>query len=178
MEKVENEDHEKTVIPSEKHYADFAPSAVPVAPDGGIAPGFGLEPPAPVPALSPESCICLRGPCRHYWHMVTTVESGNPVSTWAALGIAAPRQHNRVCLLNQGMETDWTDDCVFECNKWDPALRSDLVQLDARRRAYHDSPEGRALALAQSADQPEEQLPEEQLDEGDDDAGTDDATEG
>lgn len=170
MEKVENEDHEKTVIPSEKHYADFAPAAVPVAPDGGIPPGYGLEQPQPLPAATPENFVCLRGPCRHHWHLVTMAGEGNPAGTWAELGLKAPRQHHYACTANPGMETDLTDDCVFECSRWDPTPPHDLVQLDARRRAYNESAEGRAVLA--------DDQPEEQIDEGDLDGDTDDATEG
>lgn len=165
MEKVENDD--KVVSLGEKRYADFEPGPVPTAPDGGIAPGFGMEGPPPVPELNAENCVCLRGPCRYYWRTVSLFDSGNPADTWEKLGMRAPRQHNHVCLLNRGMETDFTDDCIFECNKWDPLLPKDLVQLDARRRAYTES------AAAAVEDQPEEEI-----DEGEIDAGTDDPTEG
>ena len=161
MEKVENEDHEKVVIPSEKHYADFAPAAVPTAPDGGIAPGFGLEQVVPLPSTA-DQFVCLRGPCKHYWHLVTTAGEGNPEGTWAALGISTPRQHHRTCTVNPGMETDLTDDCVFECSRWDPVPPHDLVQLNARRRAYE---------VKAAAEEPIEEL-------GDDDARPDDPTEG
>lgn len=169
MEKVENEDHEKTVVPSEKHYADFSPAAVPVAPDGGIAPGYGLEPPAPIPSMTPENSMCLKGPCRYYWHLVTPFDAENPESTWEELGLRAPRQHNHTCLLNPGMETDLTESIAFECSRWDPIPKHDLVQIEARRRAYYESVR---------MDEPQEEIPETLDEEGDDDGGTDDATQG
>jgi hypothetical protein len=59
--------------PPEKHrapadqYASVEPGPLPpIAPDGGLS-ASGLEPPAPVPAATPATMMCLRGPCRHYW---------------------------------------------------------------------------------------------------------------
>jgi hypothetical protein len=98
-----------------------------------------------------ESSMCAKGPCRHYWRLVTLADSGNPAGTWEALGIPEPRQHTHVCLVNPGMETDLGDDFVFECSRWDPIIPADLHQLEARRKKYLDA-------------HPE---PEEELDEPD-----------
>ena len=145
MDKVENEEDEKRVVPNEKHYGDFEPSPIPIAPDGGIMPGFALQRPSALPAATPETFVCLRGPCRHYWHLVTDIDAGNPDDTWdgsltdPATGepVKRPRQHNHTCLVNPGMETDLTGDHAYECNKWDPQLHAELVQLDTRRRTYY-----------------------------------------
>lgn len=135
MEKLENE--EKETIPSEKHYAEFEPSAPPVAPDGGIPMGYAVEQPIAPPSVSPEHFMCLRGPCRHYWFMKSMAGEGNPAGTWASLGLAEPRQHHHVCLVNPGMETVLNDDCVYECSKWDPMTTGESTELNLRRRAYY-----------------------------------------
>lgn len=145
MEKVEIEEDDKEVVPSEKHYADFEPAAPPISPDGGIAMGFAVESPRAPPAVTAENFVCLRGPCRHYWHMVTMSGAGNPEGTWAALGLSEPRQHHHTCLVNPGMETSINDDCVFVCNRWDPIAPHDLVQLNTRRRAYYETAKEFAL---------------------------------
>jgi len=115
---------------------------MPIAPDGGIDGDMAaamMGQPAPVPSRTPEHFICLRGPCRHYWALVTMAQEGNPEETWAHLGIAAPRQHRHTCLVNPGFETDFGDDNAYECNKWDPMGESELFQLKARRDAYYES---------------------------------------
>jgi hypothetical protein len=159
VNKIENED--KIVVPSEKHYADFEPSAPPVAPDGGIAPGFALEQPTAPPAVSAENFICVRGPCRHYWHLVTTSGAGNPKGTWDALGRAEPRQHSHTCIANAGMETDLTDDAVFECSKWDPITPEEQGLVQLRRQTYYAThpefaPDVAAVELTETVDEEEE----------------------
>ncbi len=90
--------------------------------------------PTPVPARTPGNFVCLRGPCRHYWHLVTMAQAGNPADTWEALGIPEPRKHHHVCLLSK--ETEFEDDNAFECNKWDPIDPLDLFQIKRRRTEW------------------------------------------
>jgi len=119
---------------------EFTPGAIPVSPDGGIDGDMAsamLGQPAAVPARTPEHFVCLRGPCRHYWHLVTMAQEGNPEETWKHLGIDAPRQHHHTCLVNPGFETSFADDNAFECSRWDPVLEDELVQLRARRENYY-----------------------------------------
>lgn len=144
MEKIENDEDDKHIVLTEKHYADFTPAAVPISPDGGIVPGFAAVPPPPQAYMTPENFVCLRGPCRYYWHLVTDIDMENPDDTWASLTdpltgkpLTKPRQHTHTCLANPGMETDLTGDSVFECSKWDPFAPTELAQLHARRAAYH-----------------------------------------
>lgn len=121
---------------------DYAPPAVPIGSDGGPVVGYGaIGQPAAVPERTPENFICLRGPCRHYWHLVTMAQEGNPADTWEHLGIEAPRQHHHTCLVNPGYETDFGDDNAFECNKWDPTTSGELVQLQRRRDEYQQRQE-------------------------------------
>lgn len=118
---------------------DFQPPAMPVAPDGGIDGDLAaamIGQPAAVPNRTPENFVCLRGPCRHYWHLITMAQEGNPEETWEHLGISAPRQHHHTCLVNPGLETDFGDDNAYECNKWDPTTPQELVQLQKRRETY------------------------------------------
>lgn len=99
-------------------------------------PGIGsLGPPEPVPERTPENMICLRGPCRHYWHMVAMADAGNPAGTWAKLGVDAPRQHHHTCLAGPE-ETDLAEDNVFECNRWEPYTNDELIKIKARRDQY------------------------------------------
>lgn len=119
---------------------EFTPAAIPASADGGIDAGIAMamvgQPPA-VPARHPDNFICLRGPCRHYWNLVTMAQEGNPEETWEALGIEAPRQHHHICLVNPGYETSFGDDNAYKCSKWDPYNDGELVQIRANREAYY-----------------------------------------
>lgn len=125
-------------------YAGFEPGPLAIAPDGGIAPGpIGTS--APVPAATPETFICLRGPCRHYWVMETFFESGNPKETWdSEVGlkdadgkpVRQPHQITRSCLAHPGTIEELTEDAVFECNKFDPLSPRELKKRQKRIDGY------------------------------------------
>lgn len=108
----------------------FGPIPGPVGMAGAVG-----NPPAP-PPRDPDHLICLRGPCRYYWHVVTMANEGNPEDTWEHLGIPAPRSHSHICLVNPGMEFEFTGDHVFACSRWDPQSEGELAQLTKRREAY------------------------------------------
>lgn len=132
---------EKTFKNQDEEEESYNPPALPVGPDGGIDGELAsamIGQPAGVPARTPANFICLRGPCQHYWHLVTMAQEGNPEATWAHLGIEAPRQHHHTCLINPGAETDFGDDNAYECSKWDPVEESELVALQKRRDSYHE----------------------------------------
>lgn len=112
----------------------IAGGGVAFGPDG--TPMGGIGQPEPVPPRTEEHFVCLRGPCRHYWHLVTMVQAGNPAGTWEELGIEAPRQHHHTCMVNPAFETSFEDDNVFDCNKWDPYTETELVQIRNRRDEY------------------------------------------
>ena len=117
---------------------DFQPSPIPVDADGGPLAGYGtVGSPMVAPPWIAKNTVCLRGPCRHYWHLVTMAQEGNPAETWKELGISEPRKHSHVCLVQFGMETEFGDDNVYECSKWDPHTSSELVQIRSRREAYY-----------------------------------------
>lgn len=100
------------------------------------APIFGeVGQPSSIPPRNPKHFVCLRGPCRHFWHFKTSAGAGNPAETWEALGMEEPKQSNYFCLLHPS-ETELTDDNVYECNRWDPMTRSELVELKTRRDSY------------------------------------------
>lgn len=132
-------------VPLETYARIEAAPLPPMSPDGGVMPGAGLAPPAPVPAATPDNFVCLRGPCRYYWEIVTHLVSGNPKDTWDVEDglkdqdgkpLEAPRQISRSCLVHPGGETELTDDVVYRCNRWDPLERSDVKAVEKRRRVY------------------------------------------
>mgnify|MGYP001583113780 CR=1 FL=1 len=127
-------------------YAGVAPAPLPpIAPDGGFAPKPGpVGPPPPLPAATPDTFLCLRGPCRHHWELVTHLEAGNPALTWdPEIGlkdengqpVAQPKQHSRTCLVQAGTETDLTEDVVYACSRWDPDVRASLADRPWWQRA-------------------------------------------
>jgi len=70
--------------------------------------------------------------------------SGNPAGTWEDLGIPEPRQHHHLCLLpGTDVEVDFTEDCCFSCNRWDPLSRKELAALEKRRKDYEDLNNGK-----------------------------------
>lgn len=138
MEKRDgSEEQDKRRTPGEKRYADFEPAEAPIAPDGGIAPGYGAigETGPQIPRASDS--LCSKGPCRYYWRLVTLFDYGNPSDTWEHLGTREPRQAHHTCLVQPGLETDLGDDCVFECSMWEPLTEAEVVQINSRREDYY-----------------------------------------
>ncbi len=139
MDKPEGD---KTKSPIEQFSAIEPSPLPPIAPDGGFAGPIGAPP--PIPPATPDTFMCLRGPCRFYWELITHMESGNPAETWGEEGlrdehgepIAQPRAISRTCVANTGHETDLTDDNVYECNRWDPLTAREVKRLDKRRSKY------------------------------------------
>lgn len=134
MEKHENGGKHRA--PATDTYADWEPSPLVAAPDGGIAPDAVGEL-SSVPEASPANFICLRGPCRHYWQIETYLGAGNPADTWKELGIREPRQISRSCLVHPGTETEVTEDCVYDCNRWDPLSPREVRKREKRRLAHY-----------------------------------------
>lgn len=126
-------------------FADVALGGLPaIAPDGGFAPQLPDLSPS-VPAATPDTFMCMRGPCRYYWQLETFFASGNPKDTWDAedglkdedgAPVRMPNQITRTCLAHPGTETDLTDDCVFSCTKWDPLTPREVKRREKRRSKY------------------------------------------
>lgn len=98
-------------------------------PDGLPFPSVQTIQRAPLPPRTPENMVCLRGPCRHYWHLVTTGDFANTDGDF--------KQHHHVCLVNPGYETNLEGSDVADCGKWDPLTRRELVKIRKRRAAYN-----------------------------------------
>ncbi len=100
----------------------------------------------PIPAADPVTFICLRGPCRHYWHFEAHMDSGNPKETWdPEIGlkdedgnpIRQPRLIQRVCLAHPGVETELDDTTVYECSRWSPLTPREVRKLEKLRKSYY-----------------------------------------
>lgn len=147
----------KTRSLKDKSYGDFQPSSVPVAPDGGPVPGLALEGPDR-PEPTEDNFVCLRGPCRHFWHLVCSAGEGNPKGTFAALGVPEPREHHLTCTAHPGTETQLSfDEIVYECNRWDPVTASEMADTERRRRLYQ---------IKRAAEEPIEEVDDLEGDEG------------
>lgn len=130
MEKSGDEDKVKGL--DTEDFADFEPAVMPIAPDGGIAPGAYLVDTSPLRDFETES-VCAKGPCRHYWRLVVPMDTAQP-DTYRELGIPEPRQTWRSCLLHPGTETQLSGDMpVQECNRWDPVPSVELLARRGRR---------------------------------------------
>lgn len=107
-----------------------APGVLGAGPDGGLLPqGVGM--PEPIPEATVENMICLRGPCRYYHEMVSVFQAGNPKGT-----LEQPMlQTNRSCTYVPGSCTDLVDECVTDCNNWDPI---DLAYTEKRNERRVD----------------------------------------
>jgi hypothetical protein len=156
---------ERRKVPAEQ-YKDISPAPMPpIAPDGGIAPGYGIGLAPAVPAATPTNFVCLRGPCRHYWEVHTFMASGNPAETWGEDGlkdehgkpIRQPRQINRSCLSAAGNEMELTEDTVYFCNRWDPLTARELRRREKPQQRYLKlHPEHAAIAPTTDTDDEED----------------------
>lgn len=126
---------------------EFEFPSPPVASDGGIAPGYGLiGRPADLPPWTADHAKCLQGPCRHYWHLVTSAGLGNPKGTFEEG--KEPREHHHTCLVNPGYETSLQEDMVYECSRWEPAPDVEIERLTTARETYYQRhPEHRPKAV-------------------------------
>ena len=124
MNTDEDED-EKSSRPSDK-YEDFSVAPIVIAEDGGpAAVGSVTETPL-VPKIAPDNFQCIIGPCRHYWHLITLGPDGGSVL----------KQHSHTCMVSSARENDLGDDCVFECNLYDPiGLRERWRRKRSKRKA-------------------------------------------
>lgn len=93
---------------------------------------FVIGKPPTVPERTPENFVCLRGPCRHFWHLVTMAQEGNPEGTFDH----PLKQHHYTCLVHPGVETDFGDDNAYECNRWDPLTPHEIRLIQDRRNQY------------------------------------------
>jgi hypothetical protein len=118
-------------------FANFEPGPLPIAPDGGIQPGHGMDTPEPPPPMDAHHCICLRGPCQHYWEISGPMVSGNPAGTWEHLGIKEPKQFFRGCIFGP-QETEFGEFTPSECNSWDPIELHTFRERELRRQKWHD----------------------------------------
>lgn len=139
-----SETDDKYKAPIEQYENIEAAALPPIAPDGGFTPGLLGLPPS-VPAATPATFVCLRGPCRYYWELVTFMAAGNPSGTFGEGGlvdpvtgktVSIPRQINRTCLVHAGTETELTEDTVYDCNLWDPIVPAERLLRDKNRERY------------------------------------------
>ncbi len=121
----------------------------PMAPDGG--PMLPMAIPERVIDLS--DWVCLRGPCRHYHRMTSTIDAETPkdgsthyAPTEAQLAagqtvgdpVAQGTQTLHTCYVAPGVMWEMENEIVTDCNLWDPLdLKSpEQVALASRRAAY------------------------------------------
>jgi hypothetical protein len=107
-------DDDNLVDPLDALLAEEIPPLPPQAPDGTFIPS--PVQPEPIPEATPETMVCLRGPCEHYVEIRSRFQHGNAVGTLEH----EPVQINRFCKAIHGTDIDLTDELVHECNQWVP----------------------------------------------------------
>lgn len=117
----------------------WSPSPLPpIAADGGPV----LEPAQPFRVLRDEDWICLRGPCRRYHRMVTSMDAQKPVDGSLeyedGTPVGDPQQVVHTCYPSPGREMSLNDVVVTECNLWDPETNGDRLEREHRRRLYYE----------------------------------------
>ena len=151
MEKKAGGDGDKThELGSEYDEAEVG-GVLAIGAGGGIAASPVGEPPPTLPA-TPEHFVCLQGPCKHYWKLVTPFDAGNPASTWKALGREPPKKTHHTCLVNPGHETSFGETVALECNLHTPLLAADLRERTSKLISYYRAfPEHHPDAVAKAA---------------------------
>jgi hypothetical protein len=113
-----------------ERFTDYVPSVIHAGPDGAPLPFVGEAP--SIPPRSADNWVCLRGPCRHYMHIVGTAAIGNPRGTFEEG--KEPRQLYDWCLVFNGEPLDMEDDAIFACSHWDPQDPDDVEVMQRERR--------------------------------------------
>lgn len=106
---------------------DFAPTPGP----NGFAPSLPMVP-EPIPPATPETMVCLRGPCKHYMELQSMFQHGNTKGTLEHV----PKQTNRFCRAIEGTDIDLTDELVYNCSEWEPLLKAETLLRETRRAAW------------------------------------------
>lgn len=108
------------------------PVMPPIGPDGTMAPVL-LGEPDNVPEATPESCVCLRGPCAHLMEFKSWFPAGNPTGS-----LDHPyKQVSRYCLSVPTKHIDLTDELIMECGRWRPLTTHELNEISAIRQDYY-----------------------------------------
>ncbi len=130
----------RTITSGDRIIDGFTPSPLPpIAPDGGLV----LSPAAPLPVVRTVS-LCERGPCRHYWRAVSSIESAEPLD--GSLGPEA-RQELHTCLPAPGIEMELNGVDIYSCSRWDPEEPAEVAAREARRQAFWATHDAEVAAL-------------------------------
>jgi hypothetical protein len=131
------DDHELSESMLDRAIGDVEPSPLPIGPSGGFTPAMDFEPET-IPAATPATMVCLRGPCEHYQELAAHFASGNPKGT-----LSRPYKIiNRFCNFPGGESITLTDELVYSCNRWCPESPEDHECDQKIRDAYlNDHPE-------------------------------------
>jgi len=123
-----DDDYDPKVLKLKDKFEGFVPSPLPLAPDGGVAPGPPIAL-SSIPEAIPANFVCLRGPCRYYFEIASHFEGEAPE------GIT-PKQFSRVCTVVKGVETDITDNVIYACNMWAPITIASLIRKKINKIDY------------------------------------------
>lgn len=90
--------------------------------------------PNPAPPFDEEHAMCLKGPCRHFWRIVTHLDTMN-----AGTLEKQPIKISMSCLRQPGMEMDLSgDEPILQCNQWEPMQVFEIAERERLRDNYHE----------------------------------------
>lgn len=99
----------------------------------GAMPGRSLFA-TPIPDASPDSMVCLRGPCEHYVQITQRLKHGNTEGTFAPG--EEPALTTRFCGYFAADPIDLTDEVVWDCSEWCPRDPADVAERKRIRDAW------------------------------------------
>lgn len=126
----EDDDQENLIDPLDALLRQHEPAPIITGPDGGFVPQMALIP-EPIPAATPQSFLCLRGPCRYYLERRYPAQVGNTKGTFDRPLVQIERHCHRM----NAVATSLMDELVSECNEWHPYMAEEVSARDAAREA-------------------------------------------
>ncbi len=127
---IDDDDDDELLV----HQLDAFAATADELPPAMVGPaGFmNLLQPEPLPEITEETLVCLRGPCRHYVEIKKRFDAGNTKGSLDHV----PMQWLRFCKAIPGYTLELTDENIYDCNQWAPQDQEALVQLSACRATY------------------------------------------
>lgn len=101
-----------------------------------------------LPPLNEDTFVCLRGPCRFYWEVVSDANLGN---VEGSLPDGFKGQFvNRFCTrLSGDADPSLFEQRIYECSEWDPQDGNEARRREKRREKYFQIRRSKEAAVAE-----------------------------
>lgn len=126
------EEQERLIDPIDQLLSTEINPVMPVPMDQSLGPVPPPGEPFGIPAATPEEFICLRE-CRHYFETTMVMGVGNTRDSLDSEPILIKRSCRRI----PGYDFDLTDECIRDCNDFDPLDKTFVDERELRRQAYY-----------------------------------------